>query len=186
MIVVTLACGDSRTLDNRESVGVGHNCYCPVHKTYSHIVSMTIPPRQPRPVVDSMLSCVLQMLKDVQQINQTGDTWENILARAKTRSYDDLDAIAGPPCHDNPAPPPVDYESEYFKLYNNVMLMCQTLGFLPSTEVKQIDMNVMQQEAAALIARIHDLQHFVAPPAGVHWGADWNSTVYKINHLVKP
>jgi hypothetical protein len=140
----------------------------------------------PRPVIDSMLSCVLRMMQDVHALDQTGDTWENILARAKTRLYNDLDAAAGPPRYDNPAPPPVDYESEYFKLYNNVMLMCQTLGFLPSTEVKQIDMNVMQQEAAALIARIRDLQHFVVPPAGAHWGADWNSTVYKINHLVKP
>jgi hypothetical protein len=128
---------------------------------------------------------MLFLIQEAQQLNNTGKSWEMIEDEARQKLYDKLDEVAGPPRYNNPAPPPVDYESEYFKLYNNVMLMCQTLGFLPSTEVKQIDMNVMQKDAAALIARIRDLQHFIRPPTGAHWGPDWNSTVRYINGLLK-
>lgn len=184
--MLQLDCGHTRDIDRLIDIGVGHIRYCPTCKI-DRIITAILPnasPRRPRAVIDSLLSCVLQMMKDVQLIDQTGDTWENILARAKVRVYDDLDAVAG-----GPPPPPVDYQSEYFKLFNNVVLVCQILGIdtiaaVPT--VGNIDMHYVTQEATALIARIRDLQHFVKPPAGAHWGADWNSVVYKVEHLVKP
>jgi hypothetical protein len=195
MIVVTLACGHSRSLDDDTDivVGIGHMCYCPLHKTNSLIASIGgASGGQPRrPINDALLSTVLFMIREAQQLNNTGKSWEMIEDEARQKLYDKLDEVAGPPRYDTPAPhppPEVDYQTEYFTLFNNIVLLCQILGIDTIRGVPRVgvvDMHYVTQEATALIARIRDLQHFVKPPTGGHWGADWNSVVHKVEHLVK-
>jgi hypothetical protein len=150
-----------------------------------------------RPVNDALLATVMYMIRESLGINNniTGKTYEMVEAEARERLYTMLDAVAGPPRYDNPAPPtppenPKPYwVAEYEKLFRALEIIRNRLGLEPDS-ANGLDLQGVVQEVDNLMSRVHRLQAMVqAKPRAMGQfeaaGPDWNSVVYHIGQLVK-
>lgn len=183
-MIATLTCGHVRgTLSDTR---VGDMIICgmctPLGTRKVVCLSTLVAPRYPaRPNIDAILDAVMYMVQECLRINYTGKSFEMVEEEARRRLYDSLDSNMGGP----PPAPKIDYEAEYLKLYKHLDAIRATLGIAPYPDGGLNPFEVYDS-AGALVKRCRELQKFIKPPSGAHWGADWNSVVRMINGLVKP
>ncbi len=117
---------------------------------------------------------LLQYMNEMTAVHRNYDTISRLQHELMESAEPDLPLKSG-----------VYYEAAYHELYKHLDAIRARLNIAPRPD-GGIDSGEIYSTLVVLMSRIAELQRFIKPAAGAHWGADWNSVVRMIDGLVKP